>query len=182
MCPISFGRMTGERSFLRCERASAATEMALVLPLLITLMFGGLEASSYLWNQHKVVKAVRDGARFAGRQAFGAFTCGGSDLVDQNGVTNATVLGRIKDVTRTGTVDGTGVPAVPGWTNAQVTVTSRACDAANTQTGIFADQTSGAYRIRVSATVPYRPLFSQLGFSTSTIGLSASSEAVVMGL
>ncbi len=48
--------------------------MALVTPLLLTLLFGGLEGGNFMLQQHIVTKGVRDGARFAGREPFGAYT------------------------------------------------------------------------------------------------------------
>lgn len=171
-----------ERNFWIEEWGAAAAEMALILPLLLILMFGGMEASYYFWNEHRVVKAVRDGARYAGRMPFGAFQCGGGDLVDNAAVTNSTILGYIKNVTRTGTVDGSGAPVIDDFTDAQISVVSLPCDTATTKKGIFSDADDGAFRVRVIANASYEPLFSQLGFSTFSLGLRASSEAVVMGL
>ena len=52
--------------------------MALVLPLLLVLMFSFAEAGNYVMNEHGLVKAVRDGARFAARQDFSNYTgCSG---------------------------------------------------------------------------------------------------------
>jgi hypothetical protein len=60
-------------------RGAAAAEMALVLPLLLIILFGSLELGNYFMNEHTLVKAVRDGARFAGRQTFTNYTsCSGS--------------------------------------------------------------------------------------------------------
>ena len=42
--------------------------MALMIPLLVTLMFGSFELGHYFYNEHILVKSVRDAARFAGRQ------------------------------------------------------------------------------------------------------------------
>ena len=69
------------------SRASVAVEMALVVPLLITLMFGGLEGAYYLWNEHIAIKAVRDGARFASRQPFTKYDCG-ADIPTEHGHRN----------------------------------------------------------------------------------------------
>ena len=154
--------------------------MALVVPLMVILMFGGFEGGYYMWNEHKVVKAVRDGARFAGRQQFEDFDCGTGT------VTDADTAARINSVTRTGTIDPNAQPIIAGWTAAQVSVTVTCGDTdagGATNTGIFAaDPTNGAKRIRVIANTSYKPLFSTLGFSTTNLGLRASSEAVVMGL
>ena len=51
----------------RDSRGAAAAEMALVLPLLLVILFGSLELGNYFMNEHTLIKAVRDGARFAGR-------------------------------------------------------------------------------------------------------------------
>jgi Flp pilus assembly protein TadG len=71
--------MTRLNLLLRDRKASAAAEMALVMPILLTLMFGSLELGNYFMNEHTLVKAVRNGARFAARQNFTYYTsCSGS--------------------------------------------------------------------------------------------------------
>jgi len=57
-----------------CARGSAAVEMALILPVLLALMFGSVELGNYFMNEHSLVKAVRDGARFAARQNFSTYS------------------------------------------------------------------------------------------------------------
>jgi len=64
------------RLFHRLARNSsgaAAAEMALVTPLLLIIMFGSVELGNYFMNEHSLVKAVRDGARFAARQSFTSY-------------------------------------------------------------------------------------------------------------
>jgi len=159
-------------SFLGDVRGNAAAEMALLLPLLVMLLIGMFEGGYFLWSEHKVVKGVRDGARYAARQNFAEYTCL-SNTID------STVVDDVKNLTRTGTTDGSGRDAVPGWTNSEITV-SLSCDDA-TDTGIYA-QVGTAPRVKVSATVPYPSLFGTLGFDTSTIHLNASAQAAVMGI
>lgn len=55
------------RRFTRNRVGTAATEFALTLPLMLALIFGSMEAGHFFWTQHKIVKSVRDGARFASR-------------------------------------------------------------------------------------------------------------------
>ena len=162
------------RSFLRDRRGTAAVEMALMLPVVMALLFGGMEGGYYFWSEHRVVKAVRDGARYAGRQSFDQYSCSGSS------VTTATAT-QIKNLTRTGTLDASAAPFIPGWADGDTTLTVSACDTA-TATGLFASQSTGAIRVRISADVQYRSLFAVLGFDTSTLRLKASEQAVVMGL
>lgn len=166
---------SGRASFLQNEWGTAAVEMALMLPMLMALLFAGMEGSYFFWSEHRVVKAVRDGARYAGRQSFDQYNCSTTSTVSATDT-------NIKNLTRTGTIDGTGAPLLPGWTdNTQTSVTIAACNVA-TATGLFLTQTNGAVRVTVSADVPYRSLFSSLGISTATLRLRASDQAVVMGL
>lgn len=161
-------------SFQRDTRGTASVEMALMLPMLVVLLFGGLEGGYYFWSEHRVVKAVRDGARYAGRQSFDQYNC------TTTSTTTAT-RDAIKNLTRTGTLDGTGAPLIPGWVDGNTTVTVAPCNTA-TATGLFLTQANGAIRVTVSTDVAYRSLFSSLGFTTATLRLRASQQAVVMGL
>lgn len=161
-------------SFQRDTRGTASVEMALMLPMLVALLFGGLEGGYYFWSEHRVVKAVRDGARYAGRQSFDQYNC------TTTSTTTAT-RDAIKNLTRTGTLDGTGAPLIPGWVDGNTTVTVAPCNTA-TATGLFLTQANGAIRVTVSTDVAYRSLFSSLGFTTATLRLRASQQAVVMGL
>ena len=164
----------GWASFRQNECGAAAVEMALMLPMLMALLFAGMEGSYYFWSEHRVVKAVRDGARYAGRQSFDQYSCSTASTV-------AATATNIKNLTRTGTLDGTGAPLIPGWADTQTAITVAACNSA-TATGLFLTQANGAVRVTVSADVPYQSLFSSLGISTATLRLRASQQAVVMGL
>jgi Flp pilus assembly protein TadG len=161
--------------FFRDTGAAAAAEMALILPMLLTIMFGGLEAGAYLWTEHKVIKGVRDGARFAARQPFSSFSC--------SAMTNNTALTQVKNLTRTGQLTG-GTAKVAGWGDNQVNVVV-ACNApvANSYTsgGLYKTQTGGAIHVTVSAEVPYPSLFQSLGFDTSDVVVKSSAHAAVMG-
>ena len=159
-------------SFARDRRGVAAAEMAMVTPLLIIIMFGIFEAGNFFWNEHIVVKAVRDGARYAGRQSFADYSCAA--------VTNAGVEANIKNLTRTGNAAGTGNARLSGWTNAQVTI-SVSCSSGTT-TGIYAGRAGGAPLVTVTATVPYVSLFGALGFDTAGLNVAASAQSPVMGI
>src|SRR3954451_6289870 len=94
----------------RNEHGAAAAELALIAPVLIVLTFGSMEIGYYFYSEHVVVKAVRDGARFASRETFDEFTC-------PAGTIDPTIESDTQKVTRTNTVDGTGDPRLPNWTN-----------------------------------------------------------------
>lgn len=158
--------------FIRDTRGAAAAEMALMIPLLLTLMFAGFEAGHYFYTQQQVIKAVREGSRYAGRLGFNSFPCGGA--------ANAAAVAQIQQVTRTGTVTGTN-PRVRGMALSDITVTHR-CDANFADDGIFKGTTGGAPIVLVTASTGYNSLFEQLGVIDSSAIVQASSEAVVNGI
>ncbi|MFA7586171.1 MAG: TadE/TadG family type IV pilus assembly protein [Novosphingobium sp.] len=157
------------RLFVVDQRGAAAAEMALILPLLLALLFTGLEGAHYLYAEHQVVKGVRDGARYAGRLPFTSFTCG--SLVNSSDIT------AVQNVTRTGLPTG-GNARVRGWVNTHVTV-GASCTALDT--GIYQDMTN-APRVEVSATVPYISLFGMLTGFDVDVSLHAAQQAAVMGI
>ena len=63
---LSSEMMNAALSLIRNENGAAGAEMALIVPLLVTLMFGSFEMGHFFWNEHKVVKAVRDGITLCG--------------------------------------------------------------------------------------------------------------------
>lgn len=167
------------RTFLRDTNGASAAEMALILPLLLVLMFGPFELANYFWTEHKVVKGVRDGARFASRLGFVNYTC--SDL------TNATLETQVQEVTRTGRISG-GTATITDWENEDVVVEVSCADAALdgsgdavVRTGIYTGM-DNAPIVTVSTTVTYTSLFQTLGFNTTGLTVSATSQAAVMGI
>src|SRR3546814_168675 len=150
---------------------SAAAEMALVAPLLITLMFGSFELGRYFLDEHVVVKAVRDGARYAGRLKFAEYAgCGASGAA----------LTNVQNLTRTGQVTSGGTARLPYWTNpATITVT---VECKTGYSGIYKGLALDSPVVTVSATVPYSSLFSGIGFSVTGLNIMASAESAVMGI
>ena len=159
----------------RCSGGGAAAEMALITPLLMTLMFGPLELGNYFYSEHVVEKAVRDGARYASRRSFDDISCLApiQDVIDKT-----------RYVTRTGVATSGGPQRLAGWTSdTTVTVTSF-CDTTGTyvNNGIYAGLTGGVRVVRVTASVPYTTIVGQLGLVRTDLTLNAQSEAAVMGI
>src|SRR3546814_13564998 len=75
------------RSLARDRSGAAAAEMALVSPMLIILMFGSFELGNYFLDEHVVLKAVRDGARYAARQNCTTMPCSGPPTAEAS-ITN----------------------------------------------------------------------------------------------
>lgn len=162
------------RRFRHNTRASAAAEFALSLPMMLALLFCGFEAGHFFWTEHKLVKSVRDGARFASRIDV-------SDLCAGNTVAMSTdVETQIQNLTATGSISG-GTSKVPGWNASDVQVTV-GCEAF-VATGIYTDLGAQGPLVTVSSgSVAYPSLFNGLGIIDSTFNISAESSAAVIGI
>jgi Flp pilus assembly protein TadG len=170
------------RCFSRDCRGAAAAEMALVLPLLLVILFSSLELGNYFMNEHTLVKAVRDGARFAARQNFTNYTSCSGD-VGEPAYTST------KNVVMNGYLSG-GSIITPNIQTSDINVTTSCKSTVNGQTmsGIYAgrdvngDTQDDALIVTVSATVNYRPIVSAFGFTGVGLTLNAASEAAVAGM
>jgi len=157
-------------------RGAAAVEMALVLPMLLALMFGSVELGNYFMNEHSLVKAVRDGARFAARQNFSTYAaCSGEP--------SGSTVSDTKNLVINGYLSG-GAAITPNISASDITVTTACATSSGGQTmlGIYRGRATGAQIVRVSATVDYRSVLGVMGFSGLGLTLNASSEAAVTGL
>jgi Flp pilus assembly protein TadG len=154
------------------QSGAAVVEMALIAPFMIVLMFGCVELGNYFYCEHVVVKAVRDGARYASRQGFVNFTC--PDQID------ATTADNTKRVTRTNQVASGGSSRLPGWTNDSTVAVTVTCDDSGTYNSFF-DGLTEIPVVKVSATVPYASIFGEIGFPSIGLNLYAESQAPVMG-
>lgn len=163
---------------MQCMRGTAAVEMALITPMMIALMFGSFELGNYFLSEHVVVKAVRDGARYAGRLPFGEYDCANS--------ANSARDDKIQNVVRTGRVTdiSSDKPRLRGWTNAieDSTITVNVACSAATTGGIYKDKAGGAPVVTVSASVPYDSLLGIVGLANPSLTLNATAQATVNGI
>jgi Flp pilus assembly protein TadG len=150
----------------------AAAETAMLTPILLVLLFGAFEMGKYFLDEHVLMKAVRDGARYAGRQSFASMPCGGT----------ATNEAAIKNFVRFGNIAGTGNPRLPYWTNNSTITITITCDSSGTYSGIYAGLTGGAKRVLVNASIPYGSLFGAIGFDATTLNVVGQSHAAVTGI
>lgn len=170
------------RHFLGSTGGAAAAEMALLLPLLTVLLFGGMEVGGFLWSEHQVIKSVRNGARFAGRQDFSNFVCDADNL--------GTADAAVRNLIRTGTVDGSVSPVIRTWTAADDGITILVgCQTGEdySTSGIYADQSGSdtpavesARFVQISVALPYPSLFEDLGYLNGQT-ISATAQSPVMG-
>ena len=167
------------------QSGSSAAEMALVTPLLIVMMFGAFELGNYFLSEHVVVKAVRDGARYAGRLSFSNYSC---TTVSSGNSPGGTVEADTRNVVRTGQLSG-GSARLIGWTDPEsIEVTYDCVDPATVSPSGIYDGMSFIPVVKVQTTtdnahrLQYKSLFNKLGFSSSALYLNARSESPVMGL
>lgn len=166
----------------RDQSAAAAAEMALSLPILLVLICGCAEVGNYFMDEHRLVKAVRDGARYAARQDLTNFTgCSGTP--------GGTVVTNTQNVVKTGVMSG-GTDRLPDLASATIDVTIVGCSTSAGGTalsGFYANVKNsggtvvGAPVVEVSASVPYTPVVHSFGFSGYGLTLNASQQAAVMG-
>lgn len=166
----------------RDRSGAAAAEMALSLPILLVLICGCAEVGNYFMDEHRLVKAVRDGARYAARQDLTYFTgCSGTP--------GGTVVADTQNVVKTGIMSG-GTDRLPDLASATIDVTIVACRTSAGGTalsGFYANVKNsggtvvGAPVVEVSASVPYTPVIHSFGFSGYNLTLNASQQAAVMG-
>jgi Flp pilus assembly protein TadG len=156
--------------------------MALVAPLLCVILIGSVELGHFMYNEHVLAKAVRDGARYAARQGFTNYDCSGEP--------SATVRDNTRELVQTMVLTG-GSDRMVNWAATTISVTetchASATDLASsteTMTGIYDELAlGGAPVVTVSATVPYTPVIgASFGFSGIGLNLNASQQAAVMGI
>jgi len=166
------------------REGAAAAEMALVAPILLVLLFGSVELGHYFYSEHKLVKAVRDGARFAARQRL-------TNYASCSGNVPMAVYDDTKNMVRRGSLNTSDTDLLPNWDDAgmsfSVTMTCVATltDSGNTMapSGIYAGMTSGAPAVSVTARLPYQSVIAGgFGVSWSGLNLNASEVAAVAGL
>ncbi|MDP9423504.1 MAG: pilus assembly protein [Pseudomonadota bacterium] len=158
--------------------------MALVTPLLLVLMFGSFEVGKYFYDEHKLVKSVRDGARYAARQRFTNFSACTGDVVGP-------VYTETKMIVRKGSLNANDPDLLPNWDNAGTIFTVKMnCRTTLTDgsgnyvaSGIYAGMAGGAPSVTVTVKLPYKPVIgSAFGFSGLNYSLNASQNAAVGGL
>ena len=172
--------MINPNRLARDGRGAAAAEMALVAPLLCAIMIGSVEVGSYFYNEHILVKAVRDGARYAARQGFSNY----ENLGACANPTNATMIANVKALVRTSLL-ANGTDRFPDIQDSDITLSTscKATQGGQSMTGIYRGRTTGAPIIKVQASVDYEPVIgAAFGFSGIGLKLNASQEAAVMGL
>ena len=113
--------MKGPKSFRADERGSASVELVVLMPLLLLILFSGVQGAVYYHASTLALATAQEGARAAARQ--NATLASGTSaatafLTDTAGdsLTAVTITGSRTPATATITVRGSSLSLVPGWT------------------------------------------------------------------
>jgi Flp pilus assembly protein TadG len=148
------------RQLACCISGAAALEAALVLPVAIILMAGGVEFGQLFSVYGTAAKSMRDATRYLAR-------------VPQASICDTWALNNAKNLAVYGTLDSKdATPLIPGWTPEDVCTNLKPCTSM-TDGGLLTlvspscpVATSSFITIELSAAVPYT------GLMFGTIGLS----------
>ncbi len=148
-------------------------ELAVVLPVLLTIGLGAMEFGNMIYRQHLIVNGVRDAARYASGRAYDV-----ANTSQTAAVTTAT-----QNIATTGTLTG-GTNRISWWAPGTVTVTY-----ATIANGATSCGSTRCYRpigdvpvVTVSTSVAYQPL-GYLGYlGRGSITLTASHQERVIGV
>ena len=104
--------MKGPKSFRADERGSASVELVVLMPLLLLILFSGVQGAVYYHASTLALAAAQEGARAAGTSAATAFV---TDTAGDS-LSSVAITGSRTAVTVTITVRGSSLSLVPGWT------------------------------------------------------------------
>jgi Flp pilus assembly protein TadG len=157
-------------TFLHDRSGVAAAEMVLILPVALALLFATFEGAYYMICEHRVIKGVRDAARYAARLDRSLYACPAATFSGSTAT--------IQNLARTGQLSG-GSAKVSGWVDSDITV-SVTCTAG--VGGIYANTGNYAPLVRVRTAFNYPSLLGVLGFTTSTVRIGAAAQSPVIGI
>lgn len=185
----------GYLRFARAKRGNAGVEFALLLPLLVLLLFGGIELGRALHDFHVVNETVRDAARYLSRVP--GVNCPapgpGSFLDDPDSLyTAAQHQDRAIALAMTGDVDtATPAPDLLGYWNypadaSSVTISVNCIDnplvaGVREFQGLYSNDDFVPHVV-LTADVPFTFLFGELVAAEPTINITLSHNVAVIGL
>lgn len=152
----------------------------MILPMAFALIFTTMEAGYYFQTEHKAIKYVREGARYAARQNFAYFDCSGAGAFNNSAVNAAAVQTQIRNVTLTGGVAG-GNARIADWEASDIAI-NVSCDG-DFGTGLYGRlEDAKAPKVMVATRFSYTPILGLLGFDVSDIDVVAQAESSVAGI
>ena len=139
------------RGFAQRNDGAAASEFALMLPLLVILLFAGVEIGRVLHDYHTVSKSVRDAGRYAARWHF---ACPDTVYTDPDVVANT------RNLALTGRVSGDGDYLLALWDEPETVTVTLTCSDNGGWEGLYSE--TQVRSVNVRAEVPFEFLFASL--------------------
>ena len=161
-------KLQDQKSLAGDQRGVALLELAVILPVLLTIGLGAIDFGNLIYQNHLILNGVRDAARYAA------------------GFQTSTPLANIQNVAVYGMKDISGAPPprVTGWTAGNVTVAystiangTGSCGAARCFRG--GDTIT---MVTVNASVPYTSLGFMGYLGLGSITLSATHQERLFGV
>lgn len=159
---------------LRDDEGSALVESAVLVPLLLTLLFGVYEFSWFFYQQHLAASGVRDAARYLARVSS---PCDEHSPAWSNEQANARILAT------TGSIRG-NTARIKGWTAAMVELRCTAISNPAGPTGLRAYRSGEVLYVITASTSfvdPALGFFAFLHLTPPVISVSHSERAIGAG-
>ena len=166
--------MTIAKSWWRDNEGSALVEGAVLLPVLLALIFGVIEFSWFVYQQHMISAGLRDAARYLTRSSSACEPASTTWNVEE------TVA---KNLATTGFANGS-IPRVSGWRAGMITISCTAIDNSVAADGLRNYRGGDViYIVTVSTrfSEPSLGFFRLLGLRTPVISLSHSQRVIGPG-
>ena len=172
------------KGLVKTRNGTAAVEFAMVLPLVMVLLFAGIEVGRLLTDFHAVNKSVRDAARYLARVEL---TCPG--LTPSSGplagyIADGTDETIARNLAMTGAAANPVVSAdylLRYWTDTSTVSTTVNCIAnAGQYEGVFLDLPL-VPQITMTAAVPFNFLWGDLFFNASGITMTVKHTETSFG-
>lgn len=153
------------------DHGMSIIELAVVLPMLLTIGLGVMEFGNLFYRQHLIVNGVRDAARYASGRPYDA----------ANATQTAAVTAAAKNIATTGKDSG-GTARISWWASGSVTVAYTTVANGATSCG-----STRCYRpigdvpvVTVSTSVAYQPLgfLGFLGLGSKTLRFSHQERVI----
>jgi Flp pilus assembly protein TadG len=157
---------------LRNDRGSALVEYAIVLPVLLTFLFGIMDFSRFLYTYHFVSEVAREGTRYAmvRGSSFSGTACASTASFACD-ATGANVQTYVQGLTPPGITSGS-VGVSTTWPGTAPTGAATSCNTTN-------GNNSPGCLVQVVVTYPYKFMLPFLPKSASTWTVSSTSVVVI---
>jgi len=157
---------------LRSDRGSSLAEYAIVLPVLLTFLFGIMDFSRFLYTYHFISEVAREGTRYAvvRGSSFNGTACASTSTF-ACAATAANVQTYVQSLTPPG-ITASSLSVATTWPGTAPAGAATACNATN-------GNNSPGCLVQVAVSYPYKFMLPFLPKSSSTWTVASTSVMVV---